>query len=149
MPVSSCHSFQVATGPEGLNGILRQSLRLSPIANHWTHVSREGVLKQRFRRNQIAFLLRHGQFLGVDQRRFREELLSHGYGLNHGFNLAFEIVALIDHVCDISPLPCLALEEVDLVENSENLIRIDRTQGEIVVRITPVVKVKAAKHLLR
>ena len=48
--------------------------------------------------------------------------------LDAGVDLALEIVALVDHVGDVGARARFPLEEQDLVENPEHLVRIDRSQ---------------------
>ena len=45
-------------------------------------------------------------------------------------------------------LPRFALEEVNLVEDAENLIWVDRPQRKVVVGIAAVIKMKTAQHIL-
>ena len=58
-------------------------------------------------------------------------------------------MALIDHVRYVRLLAAFPLEEVNLMENPEDLIRINGTKGQVVVRITAIVKVKTAEHIFR
>ncbi len=61
----------------------------------------------------------------IDERRLRVELLGDRHGLNHRFDLAFQIVALIDHVRDVGVSAGFPFVELNLMENAEHLIRID------------------------
>jgi len=41
------------------------------------------------------------------------------------------------------------LEQPNLMEDAKHLVRVDRAEGQVVVRIAAVVEVEAAEHLLR
>ena len=58
-------------------------------------------------------------------------------------------MALVNHVSDIGLGPGLPLVRKDLVKNPEHLVRIDRTESQIIIGIAPIVEVKSAKHVLR
>ena len=57
-------------------------------------------------------------------------------------------MALIHHVSDVSTSARFPLEKANLVENAEDLIRIDRTHGQIIIGVAAIVEVKAAEHIL-
>ena len=44
--------------------------------------------------------------------------------------------------------PGLPLEEADLVEDAEDLVRVDGAQRQVVVGVAAVVEVEAAQHVL-
>ena len=73
----------------------------------------------------------------VDERCLRKERLRHIHRLYCFFDFAFQIVALIDHVGDIGALSVFPLEIEDLVKNSEDLIRVNGAQGQIVIGVAP------------
>ena len=89
------------------------------------------------------------QFATIDQRRFGKEFLRHGHGLDRLLDFPFEIVTLVDHVCDIGRFAGFPFEVANLVEDAKHLIRIDGPEGQIVVGIAAIVKVKAAQHVFR
>ena len=57
-----------------------------------------------------------------------------------------QIVALVNHIGDIE-IQAIGGSRVNLMENAEDLIWINRAQRQIVVGITPVVKMKSAQHV--
>src|SRR4029077_18833682 len=67
----------------------------------------------------------------------------------HGFDLALEVMALVDHVRDVGLLAALPLEEKNLVENAEDLIGVNRSEGQIIVGVAAIVKVETAEHAFR
>ena len=83
----------------------------------------------------------------IHQHRLGEDLLRRAYGLNHGFHLALEIVTLIDHEGHVYPSARLPFVVPDFVEDAEDLVGIDRSQGQVVIRVAPVIEVEAAQHL--
>src|ERR1700722_1283732 len=84
----------------------------------------------------------------VDNGSFGIEFLRRADGLNHGFHLAFEIVALIDHIRHVRESAGFPGVVVNLMEDAEDLIRINRPQRQIVVSISAVVKVETTNHLV-
>ena len=83
----------------------------------------------------------------IDDCGLREELLRDRHRLDHRLDLPLQIVTLVDHVGDVGAAPRLMLEQPNLVENAEHLVRIDRTQRQVVVGIAPVVEMESAEHL--
>ena len=84
----------------------------------------------------------------VHQRGLGEQFHRGGDGLDHGFDLALQIVALIDHVGDVGALPGLPFEVRNLVEDAEDLVGIDGAHGQIVVGIAAVVEVESASMFM-
>ena len=76
------------------------------------------------------------------------EFLCHDAGLDRRLNRGFLRVTLVDHVGDLRHAAPIGGAEVDLGENAENLIRIDRATGRVVGGVAPVVEVKTAEHVL-
>ena len=62
------------------------------------------------------------------------ELLSGADGLNHRLDLSLQVVALVDHIGDVGSGLRFPLEHFDFVEDSENLVGVDRTEGQVVVQ---------------
>ena len=58
-------------------------------------------------------------------------------------------MALIDHVSDVGCRPGFPLVEKNLVKNSEDLIRVDRAERQIVVSVTAIIKMESAEHVFR
>jgi len=83
----------------------------------------------------------------IHQHRLGEDLLRRAYGLDHGFHLALEIVTLIDHEGYVYPSARLPFVVANFVEDAEDLVGIDRSQGQVVIRVAPVIEVEAAQHL--
>src|SRR5216683_734022 len=142
-------AFQIPALAEGVHRILRETLGCPPFLNYGPHVGRESVLQQRFSADQITFFLRVAKFAVVDERGLGEKLLGHSDSLNHGFNLAFEVMALVDHVTDFGLLAALRFKEKNLVEDAKDLVGINRSEGQIVVGVAAIVKVETAEHALR
>ena len=84
----------------------------------------------------------------IDQGSLGVQLLRDGDRLDHRLDLALQVVALIDHVGDVGARAGLVLEERDLVEDAEDLIRIDRPERQVIVGIAAIVEVEAAQHPL-
>jgi len=84
----------------------------------------------------------------VDENCPCVELLSGSDGLNHRLDLSLQVVALVDHIGDVGSGLRFPLEHFDFVEDSENLVGIDRTEGQVVVRVTPVIEMKPSHHFL-
>src|ERR1700730_14139427 len=117
----------------------------APTKSHFPRAS----VQQVFSTYQVTFSLRVAKLTVVDQSGLGKKPLGHGHSLDHGFNLPFEVVALIDHVSDVRLLAALRFEEENLVENAEDLIGVNRSERQIIIRIAPIVEVKTAKHILR
>src|SRR5579872_543565 len=142
-----CDALEVAALPESLHWIFGQCFGIPPGLNCRANIGGESILQDRFGFYQIAILLSRGEGACVNEDRFREKLLSHSDRLNHGFDLAFQIMTLIHHVRDIRTAASLPLEELNFVEDAKDLIRIDGTQRQIIVGITPIVEMEAAEHV--
>src|SRR5476651_2194887 len=142
------NALEVAALPERVHRIGRLASGGAPLANRRPHVAGERVLQARFGAHQIAVLLRRGKRLAVDERRLGGQRLRLRHRLDHRLDLPLQVVALIDDVRDVGAGAGLPLEEPDLVEDAEHLIRIDRPQRQVVVRIAAIVEVKAAEHPL-
>ena len=56
-------------------------------------------------------------------------------------------MALVDHIGNVSPAARFPFEEGNLVENTENLVGINRSQCQIVIRIAAVIKMKTPQHV--
>src|ERR1019366_7742012 len=97
--------FEIAALPEGIHGVGRQPLGDGPLADHGADIGGEGVLEARFGIDQGATGLIPGELFVIHHGRLGEQFHGGADGLDHGFDLALEIVALIDHVGDIGALP--------------------------------------------
>src|SRR5438105_2021837 len=135
------NALEVPALAEGGERIRRQAVRAAPVDDRGPDVGRKRILQVRFGGHQIAAALRVRERGMIDERRLREQLLRDGDGLDHRLDLAFEIVALIDHVRDVGPRARLPLEASNLVEDAEHLIRIDRSERQVVVALAPIVEV--------
>ena len=93
----------------------------------------------------VAFLMARQLFV-IDRGRFHIQFLRGNRGLNHRFDLRLIDVRLVDHIRDFRRLSRFPTEEVNFVKDPECLVRVDRSEGEVIIRIAPVVKVKPAKH---
>ncbi len=65
--------------------------------------------------------------------------------LDHGFDLSFEVVALVDHEGGLRE--GLIAGEMDLMEDAEDLVGVDGAEGEVVVGVAAVVEVEAAEQI--
>ena len=124
-----------------------KALGHAPCLNRGPDIGGKGILQQRLRAHQITFFLRGRKLRVIHQSGLGEQLLRHGHGLNHGFDLAFEVVTLVDHVGDVGCAAGFPFEEADLVEDAEYLIWIDRSQGQIVVGVAAIVEMKPSQHV--
>ncbi len=117
---------------------------------HSSIAGRTSRLKSRlqtlFGIDQAAVALVHGERLMIDNGGFCKQFLSACDGLDHLLRLRLQVMALVHHVGDIGLVPGFPFEETDLVEDAEDLIRIDGAQGQIVVGKAAVVQMKAAQH---
>jgi len=78
----------------------------------------------------------------------QEQLLRVRGGLNHLFNFVLQIVTLIHHVGNIGSVSSLPREVADFVKNAEDLIGVHAPQGQIVIRVAPVIEMEAPQHVL-
>ena len=70
------------------------------------------------------------------------------YALNHGLDLGFNVVRLVDHVGDATGVGvALGLRADDLVEDAEEVKRVLRANHQVIIGIASVVEVEAAQPL--
>ncbi len=74
------------------------------------------------------------------------KFLCRAHRLDHGFHLAFQIVTLVDHVCHIGECAGFPGVGVNLVEDAEDLVGIDRPKRQIVIGVSAVVEMEASDH---
>src|SRR5450755_4755024 len=109
-------AFEIPAAQECLHWVQRQTFRATPFPDRGTDVSSKSVLQTGFRPDEIRLLLRRRQTLAIHEGSLGEKLLRHVHGLDHGFNLAFQVVTLIDHVSDVGTPACFPFEKQDFVE---------------------------------
>jgi len=80
------------------------------------------------------------------QRRARVKLLRRRNRLNHRFNLALQVVTLIDHVGDVRANAPFPFVHLNLVKNAKHLVGIDGAECQVVVRVAAVVEMKSPDH---
>ena len=83
--------------------------------------------------------------VAIHERRLQPQLLGGDDGLHHGFHLAFQVMALVDHERDVGQR--IAPGQMDFVEDAEDLVGIDGSQREVVVGIAAVVEMEAAQQV--
>src|SRR5262249_32122783 len=93
----------------------------------------------------ITFGLCAFEFASVDDQRLRVCVLQVFDGLNHRLDLRLHVVRLIDREAD-APVERGAGDQ--LVEDKEELERIDRAGDQVVVAVLAVVEVEAAEPVL-
>src|SRR5579863_2308493 len=141
-------ALQISAFAKRLHGILGQSLRRPPLANRRPYICGKRALEQRFSGNQVAVPLREHQLLVLHKRSLAVKFLCHRHRLNHRFDFPFKVMALIDGVYDVSRFSGLPFEAKNFVKDPENLVRIDRTECQIIVGIPAVVKMEPAEQVL-
>ena len=125
----------------------RELIRLTPRGERRRHVGEERVFQNQLGIDDVVAGLGAAERGVINQGSLRVEFLRHHDGLDRRLDLGFLVVTLVDHVGDLRHPTAISGEEVDLVKNPENLIRIDRAESQIVVGVTAVVKVEAAQHV--
>src|ERR1035438_6873986 len=146
--------FGVFAGAEiaGIQGTFLSggdAVGLAPFADGRAHVGGESILQAFFGIHQRGLALMARQRRVVHQRGLGIKLLRGDRGLDGLFDLVFQVVALIDHVSDFGAPAGLPFEQRDLVEDAEDLVRIDGSQREIVVGVAAVVEMESAQHVFR
>src|SRR5215469_9390094 len=142
-------SLQIATLAKCIERIGGQLFLSPPLENCRTNVGGKCVLKAGFGRDEICSLLRDRELFHVHQSRFREELLGDRCRLNHRFNLAFQVVALIDGVANAGGRSVFPFKKADLVEYAKHLVGIDGAEREVVIGVPTIVEVKTTQHSFR
>src|SRR5208337_111927 len=137
----------IAAFPESAQRISSQFPALAPLAENRTNIRFKSVFQAILRVNQTLIVASFLQGRMVDQSSFGIKLLGRHDGLNHGFNLVLQVVALIHHVGDIRPPSRFPLVVANLCEDAEYLIGVDRSQGQVVVGIAAVVEMKSTQHV--
>src|ERR1019366_4276694 len=141
----ACNQLDVTSILQSLERVCGKTTRLPPDCCQGTDIGPESATEELFGGYKIAGLLIGGQLIPIDEGSFEPEFLGSDNGLDGGFNLAFEVVALVDHKGNILG-NSLGVGGVNLMEDAENLIRIDGAEGEVVVGVRAVGEVKAAKQ---
>ena len=83
--------------------------------------------------------------LTIDEGGFQIQLLGGDDSLHHGFDFAFEVVALVDHVSHVVG-EAFGLGAEQFMKDAEDLVGIDGAQGEVVVGVAAVVEVETAQE---
>src|SRR5580693_9165273 len=86
--------FDVAAFAESAERIDGEIAGGSPFGGEGSNVLPEGAAEELFGGDEITFFLQYGELFAIDESGFEPELLRGNYGLDHGFDFAFEVVAL-------------------------------------------------------
>jgi len=89
--------LDVAAFGEGGERVFGEAAGLTPFADDGADVFPEGRAETLLGLDELGLPLEFGQLFEVDERGFGIEFFGGGDRLDHGFDLAFEIVALVDH----------------------------------------------------
>src|SRR5271169_6821743 len=141
-------ALEITAFPKRVQGILRQAVGACPFADCRPNIGRKSLLEANFRVYQRTFRLARGQLLVIYNSGFRVQFLCGRHRLNHRLHLALQVVALVNHVGHIRSLARFPLKIKNLVEDPEYLIRVDGAEGQVVICIAAVVKMKPAKHVI-
>ena len=96
-----------------------------------------------FRERGVVGVLRLPQRRPVDEQRLRDRALDLVGGLDEVFDRVLEVVRRVDHVAHRRHRAAAVLDE--LAHDQEELVRVDRSDGEVVVAVLGVVEVEAAE----
>lgn len=118
-------AFEVAAGAEGVERMFGKIAGFAPFADGGADILPEGAAKRFFGVNQGTILLKSGEAFVIDERGAGVEFLCGADGLDHGFDFAFEVMRLVNHVGDVGGGASLPFEKADFVEDAENLIGVD------------------------
>src|SRR5581483_2737766 len=133
-------ALDIATRGELLQRVGSQAAALAPGTNRWPHVSPECGTEQLLRLHEPASVLQLSELVEINECSPRVQLLRSDNALHHGLHLALQVVALIDHERDRVGLRARA---EDLSEDAEELIGIDGSERQVVVRVLAIVEVEA------
>lgn len=128
--------------------VRRQPFGLAILSQKGADICGECGLQRAFSQYHIILLPSQVGRGMVNQEGFGEVLLSRCNRLDHRLGLGLDVVRLIDHVRDGKVLAAIPLGQDDLMEDPEELIRIDAAHGEVIVGVLAVVEVKAAQEVL-
>ena len=92
---------------------------------------------------RIVVVLRRGEGGVVEEGCLGDGDLDLIGRLNHVLERILEVVRGVDHVGDVGHPPIAVLEQLD--DDEEELVGVDRTDGEVVVAVLRVVEVEAAE----
>ena len=140
----------MAFATKGVEGIGGHPELLPGAPQEWPRVGVIRVQQDLMRPQHIAGGLADGEGPAVHQQRLGVGGVNVDYREQHRFDLALHVVGLVDHVGDAPRARCgawisAAFRGQDLVEDHEQLKRIDRADDQVVVRVAAVVKVEAAQ----
>ena len=136
-------AFDIAAVAECGQRICGKIAGLAPLAYERADVGPEGGAEGLFGFDQSAGVLQFGEAVPVDEGGAGIELLRGDDRLDHGFEFALEVVALVDHEGDGGAR--VIADGEDFVENAEELVGVDGAQGEVVVGVLAVVEVESAE----
>jgi hypothetical protein len=139
------YPFDVSAGAKSRQGVGGQAMGFSPSRGERTDIGPESATEEFLGGDQVTRLLVDGQLLAVDEGGLEPKLLSCDDGLDRGLDLAFEVVALIDHEGNIE-IRIFGKAGVNLMEDAKDLVGIDGAEGEVVVGIAAIVEVEAAEE---
>ena len=92
------YALHIAAVAERGQGVGGQAAGFAPGSGEGAHIAPEGAAEELLGGHQVAGLLIDGQLLAIDERGLQIQLLGRDDGLHHGLDLAFQVVALVDHV---------------------------------------------------
>src|SRR6202046_5613749 len=135
----------VACFCQGAQWISRHTAAFAPLLQRRPYITPECAAQALLSLHCLCGGLQFGKTNAIHHACFGIQLLRRHNTLHGCFHLAFDVVTLIQHECDIREfIPRISK---NLVEDTKYLIRIDRSQRQVVVRGATIIEVDTAKQV--